>query len=46
MATIGLLIFFVGAACADSQNIIFPTALIFVGMSLALMGAIRESEDL
>lgn len=46
MATIGLLILFIGAACADSQNLVIPTCLIFLGGALGLIGAINESTDL
>lgn len=43
MATVGILIFLLGATLADSENIYIPITFIFVGLALLMMGT-REHE--
>ena len=43
MATVGIVMFMLGATLADSENLYIPIAFIFVGLALLMMGT-REHE--
>ena len=44
MATVGIVIFLLGATLADSENIYIPIAFIFVGLALLMMGTRKHEK--
>lgn len=45
MATVGFLMFLVGASLADSDNLVIPSIFIICGMALVMLGVRKYAKQ-